>query len=61
MTYLLFSGSRYYPSGGWDDFDGPFDSHEAAREAVKAMGLGGEYNWWHIVNADTRCIVERSE
>lgn len=60
MTYLLFSGQCYYPGGGWNDFDSAHSTHEEAKAAVKARGLEeDDYGWWHIVNADTRCVVER--
>ena len=44
--YLLFAGSSFYPSGGWDDFKGYFHSIEDAQ-----IWLNSEeyYEWAHIV------------
>ena len=47
--YLLFSGKQYYPCGGWDDFDGSFDS--AAEAHNKANQLGSE--WYQVVDIQT--------
>jgi hypothetical protein len=50
MTYLLFSGSEYYPAGGADDFAGAFPSIEAA----KAYFAEHEREWAHIAAFDGR-------
>lgn len=44
--YLLFAGDQYYPSGGWHDLSGEFDSIEEAEEYVFERG----YEWWHVVD-----------
>jgi hypothetical protein len=44
--YALFAGDTYYPSGGWYDFRGSFDSFEEALAASKEQ----DYDWYHIVN-----------
>ena len=55
MNFLLFSGSNYYPGGGWDDFKGAFPTFEAAREQVKLDC----YEWAHVVNlSESRIIWE---
>lgn len=60
MTFMLFAGQHYYPSGGWEDFAGHFASLEEAREAgqkpadERAYGFVNE--WYHIVHNDK--IVE---
>lgn len=56
--YLLFCGAVYYPVGGWDDFEGVYSSIERAKEAAKEKWC---CEWWHIVDADSFEIVERSE
>lgn len=33
--YLLFTYDTYYPSGGWSDFDGSFDSIDEIVEYLK--------------------------
>ncbi len=45
--FLLFSGSNYYPHGGWDDFRGSYDSCE---EALAAPRHG---DWWQVVDTQT--------
>jgi hypothetical protein len=44
--FLLFAGSTYYPSGGWHDYRGCFNSQEAAVAAAKA---DPSFDWWHVV------------
>lgn len=56
--YLLFAGSRFYPSGGWNDFKGDHHTHFAAIEA--AANLDG-IEWWHVVEAETGKVVARGE
>jgi hypothetical protein len=45
--YLVFIGNIYYPSGGWDDFSGYFESIEKAKEHIKSFDPA--YKWGHIV------------
>jgi hypothetical protein len=45
MKYLLFAGDKYYPSGGWHDCRGAFESILAAMKAA----VEGQYDWWHVV------------
>lgn len=54
--YLLFHCDTYYPSGGWADLVGSFDSIEAI---VEALGDGAKL-WWldhHIVDLETGELV----
>jgi len=44
--YLLFCGHFYYPSGGWDDFSGDYDTIEEAKKHI-------EYEWNQIVDLET--------
>lgn len=53
--YLLFAGSRYYPCGGWNDFQGSFDSITEAIGFKALEGLGCD--WWHVVDNETGTIV----
>lgn len=53
--YLLFSGSDYYPSGGWKDFNDSFDSAEEAR--AKGNSFEPEYYWYHVVDSQTGQII----
>ena len=49
--YLLFGGSLYYPSGGWEDF--VMKSDEIVElEEIGISRFGGEYEWFHIVDTE---------
>jgi hypothetical protein len=54
--YLVFSGSEYYPSGGWMDFIDDFDDIEKAR--VRAIEYAGEHLWYHIVDTTIKKEIE---
>lgn len=53
--YLLFGGPCYYPSGGWGDFMGSFDT--VAECITKAKTPDGVYHstpeWWHVIDSET--------
>jgi hypothetical protein len=46
--FLVFSGEDYYPIGGWDDWEGEFDTIEQAE--TKIHSLRGD--WAQIVDRD---------
>lgn len=50
--YLLFQGSKYYPSGGMRDFAGDYDTVEEALEAR------GREDWYHIYDTEIRDNVK---
>ena len=52
--FLLFAGYHYYPSGGWNDFVGQYDTIEEARQSYRSMDVN--YEWYHIVSGNE--IVE---
>jgi len=54
-NYLLFSGSDYYPCGGWEDF---ISAHETLEEAHKAGLALYEPDWWHVVDTTIMHIVD---
>lgn len=47
----LFAGYHYYPSGGWDDFEGTYETVEAAQEAA------AKADWAQVVSLDERRII----
>lgn len=56
--FLVFGGSRYYPSGGWEDFKGSFDTLE---ECTKPKDIDGDIywtDWWHIVDTEAGQIIK---
>ena len=44
--YLVFGGHHYYPSGGFKDFQGEFESLEEAKEYILSQN---DFEWGHIV------------
>ena len=50
--FLRFEGYDYYPSGGWGDFVGDYDTLEEARERPSPWG------WFHVVDTETMKEVE---
>lgn len=64
--FLLFWGYDYYPSGGWYDFKGSFDSLDAAKEVLLQRQPDGfrecDGDWAHIVDtAEAARIVWRNK
>lgn len=57
--YLLFAGFHYYPSGGWDDFIGSFDSVQACLDALKSICAQKTHyeDWYQIVDMNTQRVV----
>jgi len=61
--FLLFAGDRYYPSGGWHEFIGTFESIDEATQHVPAKALakdefGLPVDWAHIVDMQNHKIVK---
>lgn len=48
-NFLLFAGSLYYPTGGWDDFVDSF----ATIEEAQAAGRKSKCDWWQVVDLAT--------
>ena len=55
--YLVFAGSDYYPSGGWKDFKGSFDSIDEAKKFLNTKELRS-YDWFEIVDTIKMEVVE---
>lgn len=51
--YFLFGGDRFYPLGGFYDFQGDYDTVE---EAVKRGNSRG-WDWWHIWDSKKKELV----
>lgn len=56
MTYLLFLGRDYYPSGGADDWEACFDSVEEAK--AYALGFKNHWEWGQIAVLDGKQLRE---
>lgn len=48
--YLLFAGDHYYPSGGWNDFVGSFDTAREAMEWAESKAIKDSDDWAHVVD-----------
>lgn len=61
--FLLFAFEVYYPSGGWFDFQGSFDTQQKAVNKVIEMRNDLENPWdiYQIVDAQTEQIVAEGE
>lgn len=57
--YLLFCGSRYYPSGGMEDFEGSFDSPEDAKDGFIPELFYD--SWAHVYDVEGKDFVEYYE
>lgn len=61
--YLLFCADRYYPCGGWRDYQGRYATLEAALEAKnpwltnQSNSRTWEFAHYHVVDAETGEIV----
>jgi hypothetical protein len=51
--FLLFSGDHYYPSGGWDDMVGDFDTPEDATAKGQELLRQLKTDWFHVVDMET--------
>ena len=58
MMYYAFAGYDYYPQGGAYDFCGIGETVEEAKEEAKEHVLGGEFDWWHIMDAMGQIVEE---
>lgn len=54
--YLVFAYDVYYPSGGWNDFQGSFGTLEEARE--KAQELKEQNDFVEIIDLEAETRVE---
>lgn len=54
--FLLFTGDTYYPSGGWRDLAGQFDSIESAEESAEGL----DPDWWEIVDTEAGEVVKNN-
>ncbi len=55
--FLLFSGYKYYPKGGWQDCRNSYDSLEEAKEAGYQICIEQNYDWWQVVDTKEGEIV----
>lgn len=66
--YLLFTGPNDYPKGGFEDFEGSFDTIDEALAAyqsncdlwVDAGGVEENMDWYHIFDLCNYQIVDCS-
>lgn len=56
-TYLLFAGYNYYPNGGIEDYQGDFDSIDAAYKWM--LKSSKTFDWWQIVQSNDMSVCDR--
>jgi hypothetical protein len=53
--YLLFTGYNCYPNGGWEDFQGDYDTIEEAEARVERDKLSYQkHEWMQIIDSHTK-------
>jgi len=58
--YAVFSGSDYYPEGGWMDYRNSFNTVEEASAYGKGLKEGGDSDWFHVVDMRERVVLSPS-
>lgn len=48
--FLLFGGDHYYPRGGWNDYQGSFETVE---KIYKFIAEGNGQDWHYILDTQT--------
>jgi hypothetical protein len=62
--YIVFAYNQYYPSGGWNDYQGSYETVDEAKAAAKNLREGNfalhgwEYEYTQIVDLETGRTVE---
>lgn len=57
--YFLFAGYNYYPSGGWRDYKGTYDTEVECYKFL--LSSNDNYDWYHIVDTETMTYVDTNE
>lgn len=55
--YALFYGDTFYPAGGWDDFEGSFDTVVEAEATLPEGDYA--YDWYQVVDLTTGTLAVR--
>ena len=55
--FLVFAGDESYPSGGWKDFKGSFDTDVEYLQHL----VGMRFDWCHVIEATTGATVFESK
>ena len=50
--FMLFGHDSYYPSGGWNDFEGDFDTIEEAQAHID--GQKCKRDAYDLINSETK-------
>lgn len=59
--YLVFSGERYYPLGGIDDFDNSFSNMDEAIDYCVKSYLEDYGRWFQIVDYNTLKVLKSAD
>lgn len=57
--FLVFRGEDYYPSGGWKDLVGRFETLDEALAEAQQVGDGysGDDDWSQVVDLDEGIVI----
>lgn len=58
MKYHLFYGERFYPSGGYKDYQGNFNSIEEAKKAAEDISERENKDAWAHIVLEDKIILE---
>ena len=53
--FLLFAVHNYYPGGGWNDFQGSYDTLDEA--TIAGIVAGQKFDDWEIVDSTIGKVV----
>jgi hypothetical protein len=53
--FLLFAVHNYYPGGGWNDFQGSYDTLDEA--TIAGIVAGQKFDDWEIVDSTIEKVV----
>lgn len=56
--FMLFAGYHYYPSGGWQDFVGFFDTLDEARKAAANPETGYFATDYKVIDPEWIQIID---
>lgn len=62
--FLLFQFDVFYPSGGWEDLQGAFETFDEAKANIVASNDSpndSRNQYWHIVDLQAMQIVLRDD
>lgn len=56
--YWLFAGDTYYPRGGWEDYQGTYDSLAEAMAEGRRLRDARKVAWWHVAHPNDGIVAD---